>query len=56
MAAVTAAVLIGVGNEYRRDDGIGPALVAALEDRWLPGVRLLVSDGEPAEWVWFSTA
>lgn len=43
-----AAVLIGVGNEYRRDDGIGPALVAALEDRWLPGVRLLVSDGEPA--------
>ncbi|GAA1599142.1 MULTISPECIES: hydrogenase maturation protease [Kribbella] len=43
-----AVVVIGVGNEYRRDDGIGPALIAALEDRWLPGVRLLVSDGEPA--------
>ncbi|NIK59151.1 hydrogenase maturation protease [Kribbella shirazensis] len=37
-----------MGNEYRRDDGIGPALVAALEDRRLPGVTLLVSDGEPA--------
>ncbi|WP_350275754.1 hydrogenase maturation protease [Kribbella sp. HUAS MG21] len=45
---MTTAVVIGVGNEYRRDDGIGPALVAALEDRWLPGVKLLVSDGEPA--------
>jgi hydrogenase maturation protease len=45
---VTTAVVIGVGNEYRRDDGIGPALVAALEDRWLPDVKLLVSDGEPA--------
>jgi hydrogenase maturation protease len=45
---VTTALVIGVGNEYRRDDGIGPALVAALEERWLPGVRLIVSDGEPA--------
>ena len=48
MTTGTSAVVIGVGNEYRRDDGIGPALVAALEERWLPGVRLLVSDGEPA--------
>lgn len=45
---MTSAVVIGVGNEYRRDDGIGPALVSALEDRWLPAVKLLVSDGEPA--------
>ena len=45
---MTSAVVIGVGNEYRRDDGIGPALVTALEDRWLPTVKLLVSDGEPA--------
>ncbi|MFK4088362.1 hydrogenase maturation protease [Kribbella sp. NPDC020789] len=45
---MTTAVVIGVGNEYRRDDGVGPALVAALEDRWLPDVKLLVSDGEPA--------
>ncbi|GAA3541588.1 hydrogenase maturation protease [Kribbella ginsengisoli] len=44
---MTRAVVIGVGNEYRRDDGIGPALIAALEDRWLPGVSLIRSDGEP---------
>lgn len=45
---MTTAVVIGVGNEYRRDDGIGPALIAALEDRWLPDVKLILSDGEPA--------
>jgi hydrogenase maturation protease len=45
---MTGVVVIGVGNEYRRDDGVGPALIAALENRWLPDVKLLVSDGEPA--------
>jgi hydrogenase maturation protease len=40
--------VIGVGNEFRRDDGIGPTVVARLRDR-LPGtVELLISDGEPA--------
>lgn len=43
-----SAVVIGIGNEYRRDDGIGPALVAELERRALPGVRTAVCDGEPA--------
>jgi hydrogenase maturation protease len=45
---VKAPVVIGIGNEYRRDDGVGPALVAALEERRPTGVRLIVSDGEPA--------
>ncbi|MGH3464365.1 MAG: hydrogenase maturation protease [Kribbellaceae bacterium] len=45
---MTAPVVIGVGNEYRRDDGVGPALVAALRRQPPPGVRLVVSDGEPA--------
>jgi hydrogenase maturation protease len=44
---MTAPVVIGVGNEYRRDDGIGPALVAALERLAPAGVRVVVSDGEP---------
>jgi hydrogenase maturation protease len=40
--------VIGVGNEFRRDDGIGPAVVAWLRGR-VPGtVDLLVSDGDPA--------
>ena len=40
--------MIGVGNEFRRDDGAGPAVVARLRDLALPGVRLVVTDGEPA--------
>jgi hydrogenase maturation protease len=43
------AVVIGVGNEFRRDDGVGPALVAALQPHDLPGVALVVSDGEPTQ-------
>lgn len=41
-------VVIGVGNEYRGDDGIGPAVAAEIERRALPGVRTVVADGEPA--------
>jgi hydrogenase maturation protease len=45
-------VVIGVGNEYRRDDGFGPAVVARLaalreSDPRLASVELAVSDGEP---------
>jgi hydrogenase maturation protease len=40
-------VVIGVGNEFRRDDGAGPAVVAGLRDLAPPGVRLVVTDGEP---------
>ena len=40
-------VVIGVGNEFRRDDGAGPAVVASLRGRVPPGVELLLTDGEP---------
>jgi hydrogenase maturation protease len=40
-------VVIGVGNEFRRDDGVGPAVVASLRDRVPPGVDLVLTDGEP---------
>lgn len=40
-------VLIGVGNPYRRDDGIGPALVAEIDKIQPAGVTLAVADGEP---------
>lgn len=43
-------LVIGVGNPFRRDDGAGPAVVAALraEVAQLPADTLLVdSDGEP---------
>lgn len=44
---MTGAVVIGVGNPYRRDDGAGPAVLAALRRDPVPGVRLVDSDGEP---------
>ena len=50
MTAATAdgrAVVIGVGNEFRRDDGAGPAVVARLRGTRPDDVLLLVSDGEP---------
>lgn len=41
------AVVIGVGNEFRRDDGVGPALIARLADAAPPGTTCVISDGEP---------
>jgi hydrogenase maturation protease len=40
-------VVIGIGNTLRRDDGVGPAVVAALEVAAPSDTRLLFSDGEP---------
>jgi hydrogenase maturation protease len=48
MSAARAA-LIGVGNPYRRDDGIGPALIAEVARYDPPGVTLTVTDGEPTQ-------
>lgn len=49
MSSGTGAVVIGVGNPMRRDDGVGPAAVGALERAGLgERIRLLVSDGEPS--------
>ena len=42
-----ATVVIGVGNEFRRDDGAGPAVIARLRGLVPPGVELVVTDGEP---------
>ena len=36
--ASTDCVVIGIGNEFRRDDGIGPAVAAQLADRGMPAV------------------
>jgi hydrogenase maturation protease len=40
-------VVIGVGNEFRRDDGAGPAVIGQLRDLALCGVGLVITDGEP---------
>lgn len=40
------SVILGIGNPFRRDDGIGPAVATAVESRALPGVRVLSCPGE----------
>lgn len=52
------AVVIGVGNDFRRDDGVGPAVLAELQQAGLTGVRLRLSDGEPTQLLdaWESSA
>jgi hydrogenase maturation protease len=50
------AVVIGVGNEFRSDDGVGPAVVSRLralmaEDNRLSGVTLALCDGEPSRMI-----
>ncbi|MEV5379346.1 hydrogenase maturation protease [Streptomyces nondiastaticus] len=52
MAVSDRITVIGVGNEFRRDDGVGPVVVTRLRERsahgGLPaGIRLVCSDGEP---------
>ena len=40
-------MVIGLGNEYRRDDGAGLAVVTSLRGRVPPDVELVLTDGEP---------
>ncbi len=51
-------VVVGVGNEYRRDDGAGPAVITRLRGRVPPGVELVLTDGEPTRLIeaWTGTA
>ena len=43
------ALVIGVGNPFRRDDGIGPAVAAEVARRSLAGVRVLLCSDDPVE-------
>jgi hydrogenase maturation protease len=42
------AIVIGVGNEYRHDDGAAIEVIKRLRRRHLPGVSLVITDGEPS--------
>jgi hydrogenase maturation protease len=44
-------IVIGVGNPYRRDDGLGPAVVSLLRACPPPGVELAECDGEPTRMI-----
>lgn len=41
-------VVIGLGNDLRRDDGIGPAVARQVADHVAADVYVSVSDGDPA--------
>jgi hydrogenase maturation protease len=42
------AVVIGIGNSFRRDDGVGLAVADRIAEFRLPGVRVVTATGEPA--------
>jgi hydrogenase maturation protease len=49
--AGTRSVVIGIGNEFRRDDGAGPAVVDRLRGQVPAEVELLITDGEPTRMI-----
>ncbi|GFG76262.1 hydrogenase maturation protease [Mycobacterium botniense] len=42
-----STVIIGIGNTYRRDDGVGPVVAAAVGEQKLPGVRVVAGIEDP---------
>ncbi len=44
---MSASVVIGVGNRWRRDDAAGLEVIDALRERLDDSVALIESDGEP---------
>lgn len=41
-------LIIGIGNEYRRDDAVGLVVARALHDKNLDGIEILEMSGEGA--------
>ncbi|RDI68329.1 hydrogenase maturation protease [Nocardia pseudobrasiliensis] len=39
-------MVIGAGNPFRHDDGVGPAVVTEIETLHLPGVLVAIHDGD----------
>jgi hydrogenase maturation protease len=42
----TPILVIGVGNDYRSDDGVGLAVIRVLNEKNLPGARLAECTGD----------
>jgi hydrogenase maturation protease len=40
-------LIVGIGNDFRGDDGVGLAVAAEIANRQLPGVHVLTATGEP---------
>jgi hydrogenase maturation protease len=54
-----SVLLIGVGNEYRSDDGVGILAARRIREKNFPGIVIVESDGEAASlldaWVGMKT-
>jgi hydrogenase maturation protease len=48
---VTGPVVVGIGNPFRRDDGVGAVVADRVRQARPPGVRVVELDGEPARLV-----
>jgi hydrogenase maturation protease len=46
-ALSTGVVVIGLGNDYHRNDGVGPIIAAAVNDKALPGVLVVTGVADP---------
>ena len=44
---MTTAVVIGIGNSFRRDDGVGLVVAEEVAKRSVPDVRVVTAVGEP---------
>jgi hydrogenase maturation protease len=44
---VSGTIVIGIGNSFRRDDGVGLAVAQEVARRRPPGVRVITATGEP---------
>lgn len=44
---MSAAVVIGIGNSFRRDDGVGLVVAEEVTKLELPHVRVVIATGEP---------
>ncbi|MCV7231299.1 hydrogenase maturation protease [Mycobacterium branderi] len=42
------AVVIGIGNSFRRDDGVGVVVAEQIAECGVPGLRAVTATGEPA--------
>jgi hydrogenase maturation protease len=51
VTSVVLGVVLGIGNEFRQDDGVGVAVAAEVRGRGLPDVRVLTIDGEPSRMI-----
>jgi hydrogenase maturation protease len=54
----TDTLIIGIGNDFRRDDGVGIKVAQQIAERNLPGVRVVSGISEPAALleVWIGAA